>query len=240
MFTIVLLEDDPKQKVLLEEKIKKLKLSFQYNLVSFSETKEMIEYCENRFDHFIFLLDVILQNDDTGIDAAKYINQHFSKSYIIYITAYLEKACEVYDTEHCYFIYKPQMDTYLEKAILKAIATYYHENQEISVKTKEGQMNLFVNQIMYIERIKRYSLIRYQNQIIKTSTPLDEFLKKLPNAFKYCHSCYLVNLNQVKIKSKNEFVMKDKSIIPIARGYRQRIDEDFHQYLIYEINGETL
>lgn len=240
MFTIIILEDDFRQKDILEEKVKKLNFNFQYNLVSFTKTNEMLEYCENKLDHFIFLLDIVLEKNNTGIDVAKYINLHYSKSYIIYITAYLEKACDVYDTDHCYFIFKPQMDKYLEKAINKAIQTYKKINQEISLKIKEGRINLYVDQIMYIERIKRYSLVRYNNQIIKTTLPLNEYQKILPSTFKYCHSCYLVNFNQVKIKSQNEFVMKDKSIIPIARGYRKTIDESFHQYLLNEMSGEVL
>lgn len=237
MFTIVILEDDPNQKKRLEEKVKQLNLNFQYRLVSFTKADEMIRYCEKKKEHFIFLLDVVLGNNYTGIDVASYINKHFKQSYIIYITAYLEKACEVYDTEHCYFIYKPQVEHYLKKAILKAIDTYHQEHQEITVKTKEGLFNLNIHQIIYIERIKRYSLIKYHNQIIKTTMTLDEYMKLLPNYFQYCHSCYIVNFNQVKMKTKNEFMMKDESILPIARGYGKEVENAFHNYLIHEMNG---
>lgn len=236
MFTIVVLEKCQNKKEILIHHLSKLKLDFKYNLLAFSNFKEMIDFCNDIKEHCIFIIDIEYEEAFSGIDAAKYINEHFFQNNIIFISEELERVCEIYELNHCYFIYLDNIQDYLEKAILKAFELYNLKHTLICIETGKKLINVDTETIIYIERIKRYSLIRFDNTIVKTKSTLDQILEQLPTYFYKCHNSYLVNFSQVKEKTKNEFVMNDGNVVPIARKYVKDMESLFSNFIVNVIN----
>lgn len=231
MFTIVMLEKNQNKRELLIHHLSKLKLEFKYNLIDFSNLEKMIEFCNDIKEHCIFIIDIEYEEEFNGIDVAKYINEHFSQNNIIFISEELEIVSEVYETEHCYYIHMPTLETYLEKAIIKGIRLYNKCHDFVLIDTGKSLLNIDVASITYIERIKRYSLIRYNQSIVRTHSNLNQLIDYLPLYFCKCHHSYLVNLEQVREKKRNEFVMNDGSVIPIARKYIKEMENCYREYL---------
>lgn len=232
MFQIIICDDDIKQVNFLEKYIKALTLSFEFEIHTFNQMKEMIQYCRKKEDNYIFLLDIMFREKAQGILGAKYINEHFKNAIIIYVSAYLEKACDVYDTKHCYFIYKPQFENRIKVALEKAVTTFNELHQMIYIPTTEGINQIYVDQILYIERIKRYSIVHCDNSEFKTHLTLNEIVLNIPNYFIQCHKCLIVNLKHVEVKQKYLFQLSNHTILPISRSFAKKVDSQFQQYLM--------
>ena len=232
MYKIIICDDDLNQLTYIKQYIQNLDLSFDYEISTFSNIKTMIESCENDNHNYIFLLDIVFHKKDQGIMGATYINKKFKNSIIIYISAYLEKVCDVYETEHCYFIYKPQMEDRIKNALEKAVRIYNNHLESIYIQVGKDVFDVKLKEIYYIERIKRYSVIHIYQKTIKTHMNLDELMQRLTKKFIQCHKSIVVNLDQIEQKNRKYFVMKNKEIIPISRSYEKKVHELFQKYLM--------
>lgn len=231
MITIVVLEKESKKEILINQ-IKNIKLNINFNLISFTNFEEMNVFCNDIKDQCIFFIDVDYDENKSGVDIAKIINKDYPQSNIIFVSEKLENVCEIYDAKHCYFIHFENIQNHVEKAIMKVIHLYNLKHTTIFINTGKSILKIETSSIIYIERIKRYSLIRFDETIVKTKSTLNQLLEQLPMHFYKCHNCYLVNFSQVKEKTKNEFVMNDENVVPIARKYIKEMDEAYQNYII--------
>ena len=231
MLNIIICEDEKKQRQLLEERIRQLNLLSTHTVYSFEDAEEMIHFCSRLKGDFIFLMDIVLKNSANGIDVVRRINTVFPQSIIIYISAYLDKVTDIFDTHHCYFIYKPELDQHLEKAMKKAVGQVIDKKQVLTVQSGGKHIVIPVEDILWIERIKRYSLIQTRTEIYRIPEDFSALLERLPGYFKQCHRCFVVNFGAVKKHTKTEFIMKNDQWIPISRGYSKQICEEFQQYI---------
>ena len=231
MLNIIICEDDKNQRTALEKKVKQLPLPPLSAVYAFGEADAMLRFCLGQTGDFLFLMDIVLKNDANGIEIVKQINTFFQQAVIIYISAYLEKVTDIFDTQHCYFIYKPELDLRLEKAMRKAIAQLRNKKRTLMVHSGSESLVLPVEDILWIERIKRYSLIHTKTETYRISEDFPALLKQLPGCFQQCHRCFIVNFDWVKKHTRTEFIMKNAQWIPISRGYSKVIQEAFQQYI---------
>lgn len=120
---------------------------------------------------------------------------------------------------------------YLEKAMYKILKLYNNKREFIGINTGKSILNIESETITCIERIKRYSLIRYNEKTIKTRETLNQIIEHLPIYFHKCHNSYLVSFKQVKEKTRNEFIMKDGKVVPIARKYVKDMEDVYQRYI---------
>lgn len=205
------------------------------------ESPEML-LCEIRqagYSPRIAILDIRMEGLD-GIDLAKQVNCLCSSCAIIFLTAFLEYATDVYDTEHVYFIVKSELKDRIGPAIEKALRTepisspllYYHA--DASVQT------ISVAEVLYIERCLRKT---------KLQTPTDTlWSNSLPNIllhddtarrFIRCHHSYWVNFMHIRTMTNDSFILDDGSNIPITRTYRKAAKEQFFECIRMNTNGHT-
>lgn len=231
MLNIVICEDDKKQQNLLKEKLEILDFLQEHAIYSFSEEEEMIHFCSSLQGDLIFFMDIVLKDNADGIAIAKRINRLFPHSVIIFVSAYLEKVTEIFETCHCYFIYKPELDLRLERAVKKAVAIINEKKKIITIQSGNDDLVIAAHDILWIERIKRYSLIQCNEDTYRVSSDFEELLSLLPDFFRQCHRCYIVNFAQVKKHTRTDFVMKNGKLISISRGRSKEMNEAFQHYV---------
>ncbi|MGN1276379.1 MAG: LytR/AlgR family response regulator transcription factor, partial [Floccifex sp.] len=134
MIYIAICDDHKAQVENIKKCIQKLNLNKEVELCTFTNEEEMIQMCTKINRNFIFILDIVLQDNVSGIDIAKKINELFPKSVIIFISSYLEKVTDIFEVEQCYFIYKPEMEKRLQDALEKAISIYDHRSRTLSFR----------------------------------------------------------------------------------------------------------
>lgn len=179
----------------------------------------------------IYLMDVILENGEDGIDLARHIHRIDPEAPIIFISAYLEKACDVYDVEHCYFVYKPQKDQRLKAAVSRALDLLEPSRTPLVVHEGTAVHRVNPSSILCMERVRRCTYITCVNQVFKAQEDLTKLLEQLPESFAQCHRSYVVNFARTAAFYGTEFEMSNGLRIPVARSRQNEIRRRYSRFL---------
>lgn len=234
MLYIIVCDDEKKQKEMIIDKIRKFTIDREFMVKGFEDADVMIRECSKLKGEFIFILDIVLKEQLDGIKIAKIISSRFKQCSYIYITSYLNRVTDIFNTDPCYFIYKPELDLRLPLAINKALHILDDKQKKIVLHDGLDELLIPVENIYSIERIKRYSLIHCENKTYKVKENFLEISEDLPYYFKQCHRCYIVNFRKVKMHTKNDFILINDSLVPISRNYKNKIDEQFQGFISEE------
>lgn len=233
MLQIILCEDDPKQKEQILKVVQNVNLHNDIQYYSFESTKELFETKLNTSVPTIFLMDIVLDQED-GIEMADKLHKLFHHSVVIFISAYLEKVTDIYETKHCYFIYKPELEMRIEKALNKALSILLSMHKQICVHSGTRQILISLEDIMAVERIKRYSLIYTPKETLRVNETFEELGIDMHSQFHQCHRSFLINFNHVKECNRTDFITYTGAMIPISRTYSKKVQKAFQDYLIHQ------
>ena len=205
-----------------------LKISLFDNKADFDK---IFVSCADAFD--IIITDIEMP-DMNGIEFAKYVRTKNEQVRIIFLTNYLEYATEIYDTEHTFFVLKKDAESKLPAAIKKAVSQLDSIQAEfIAVETDHlGTAVININDIIYIERYKRVSIIKTASGNVITHWNLDK-LQKLIKSKKIfrVHRSYMVNMKHIKRFSCYDLTMTDDTIIHITRNYSKEFKENLMDFI---------
>lgn len=111
------------------------------------------------------------------------------------------------------------------------------ESDTITVNSSEGPLSIPYNQIMYIELKQKRVVIRLNNGSVITSrtlrVSLGDYLEDLlkEKRFLRSHSAFVVNMDYVVKLEKNNFLMADKELVPIAKTRMSNVIPTYRQYV---------
>ena len=106
------------------------------------------------------------------------------------------------------------------------------EGREDSLVVPHGKSSLSVQKedIVYIERINRKTIIHTQNDEVESAIRLDELEKQLDSRFIRCHKSFIVNFKYcVKLKA-SEMLLKNGVSVSISRPNAQKTKAAFFAY----------
>lgn len=227
----IILEDNIHHQSYLEKKL--LKINPNFSILKYNDYSSFQKDFESFEDGSLFFMDIVLNNDN-GIEITKKINKKYQKSLIIYITGYIEFARDISDSEYCYFIYKPDLDVKLPKAINKAMKHIHSMQQQIIINHKGNTSIIDADNIYYFERNLRKTLIHLNDSTVVTYDNFDCLLKQIIYDFHQCHRSFIVNFRKVKEYHRQFFILKNDVRIPISRAYEKEIKQLFEEYLLLQ------
>lgn len=230
MQQIIICEDDPMQLVALEEYIKR-SLQVETEIFTYTSGKQLVNELHKFSQSCIFLLDIILI-DENGIDIAKEINKVKMKSSIIFITAYIHLVTDIFDTRHVYFVLKSDLEYRLGIALQKALEQQNQNKMTIALQEGADEVILHVEDIIYIERELRITHVHMDDGIEKTSLKLNTIHNCLPSHFQRCHNSFIVNLKRVIRVNRKELILKDGVTIPVSRAYYIKVKQKVEEFII--------
>lgn len=232
MCRIVILDDLQDEIDIISSTIKKHYPHIE--IQSYTTIKDMENHIDPQYQSYIFILDIFLKNED-GISAGKVIENIFSKHLppIIFISASIDVATEVYEVEHIYFIHKPQLEQKIDKAIQKAQNIL--EKSILKLELKNKKVIIFLQDIIYIERMSRYSYVHTQDEVIKTAMNMSDLLSQLSSDFVRSHTSYIINFNYVKEISRHEIILSNEISIPVSRPYIAKIKEKYQDFIVEKV-----
>ncbi len=231
MLEIAICDDNPLHSYYTQIVLKH-SIDVDYNITVYNNAYEFMDIIRRDSLYFdIALLDIDL-GKVSGIEIAKTIKYVNPLCQIIFITGYINYALEVYDIDHTYFILKNEIEKRLPSAIQKAMGNLKRRHDEsLIIKQKARIIAVTVNDILYLERIKRLTSIVCVDEEITVYEKLSELYERLnQNYFIYCHNSYIVNLNKVKEFTRNEFILCDGNSIPISRNYYNNVKTEFLKF----------
>ncbi len=203
---------------------------------------ELVARCENAFeantalqtqDVDLMFLDIQMPQM-TGLEFLKSLEKSPS---VIFTTAYSEYAVEGFDLNIVDYLLKPISLERFMKAVNKASEKLVTTNDQASsdgeefffVKADKKLVKINFNEILYIEGLKDYVIIKKDVGRVITLQTMKSLEAKLPSSrFMRIHRSYIINLNQIKAIVGNmvEVIEKGQTKhIPIGKNYREGLLE---------------
>lgn len=209
---------------------------FEYSIDTYKSGKEFVEKNQGDIAYDIIFLDINMDDMD-GLEIARYIRDKSDKVQLVFVTGFITYALEGYKVNAIRYILKDEKT--LEKAIEECMEIMIKQikcsQRTISLSFKDGNRNVKVNDIIYIESNLHYLIFHLNN----ASVPQITMHEKLDNIddmlaeYSFCriHKSYLVNLEYVDNIERYQVKMKDGIVLNIAKP---RYPEVRKQYICYE------
>ena len=183
------------------------------------------ESLKNQTD--IVILDICFR-EENGIATAQKLQQINRNVKIIFITAYIEYASEIFEAQPFYFLVKPVDKQKIAEVVRSAMEAVKNEDiRSLIIQTRDGIEKVRVYDIWYVESIKRNIVVHEVDRQISLIKKLDEVEKMLPDYFLRCHKSFLVNADKIKRMESREFVLLNDIRIPISRTRHSEIKNRF-------------
>lgn len=182
----------------------------------------------------LLITEIELKSDKcNGIDIAAEIKQRVPTCQIVYLTADLSYATEIYETEPLYFLLKEQMEEKLAKALHLYITKQKKTQQYIRVFLNRALLTIKIDKIMYCEHVGKYTKIVCAGG---ETYPIRISMKKLmtmleASGFAYTHSGFIVNLAYVKCYTRSTVTLATNDTIPIGRSHLDNFKCTYAAYL---------
>ena len=237
---ILVLDDDE----LFHQLLSLLLDSIGYKNVEFTQTiNEALEQIK-LFKPDILILDINLNNNESGIDFAKMINKDH-KIPIIFITSNYHK--DIYSkaklTGPCQFLDKQLSELKLQQAIELTVLQSEKKEEQVSdqaYKKIVDRLNLKsgwfirkgkylkkvdIQDIQWIESEGKYCMVYTTDNSYAASMPLKEVADRLiPYNFLRIHRSFVINREKIQVLDlENNFVKVGEHEIPIGRNYRKEL-----------------
>ncbi|HFB99992.1 MAG TPA: response regulator transcription factor [Phaeodactylibacter sp.] len=236
---VIIVDDEPLALDVLETYVDKIP---DINLVA--KCSNALEANAALKEHEIDLMFLDIQMPQlTGIDFLKTLAK---PPKVVFTTAYANYAVEGFELNAVDYLLKPisldrfmkavnkvQEQINLEQKGATTVAAPVEESSSkadfIFVKADKKLVKVNYDEIIYIEGLKDYVIIRLVNGRVITLQTMKSLEKKLPDTiFKRIHRSYIVNVKKIKAIQGNmvEVIEKNQAKhLPIGKNYRDELLE---------------
>jgi two-component system, LytTR family, response regulator len=244
MLNAIIVEDDPRDREVLEILLKKY-CSNDVLIVGTAGNVEQGFKLITEIRPGLVFLDVELE-DATAFDLlSKFSGFDFR---VIFVTAYEKYAMQAIKFNALDYVLKPVEITELVKAVEKVrkaeqvsigtelknlihtLAHPYHKSNRIAIPVQNGYKMVTIEDIQYCEAKKEYTYIYCMNQVpLCSSVNLGEY-EELLHGYSFCrvHHSFLVNKDHVKHYVKGEggeITTSNNTVIPVSRRKKPEVME---------------
>ncbi|MDF1699438.1 MAG: LytTR family DNA-binding domain-containing protein [Saprospiraceae bacterium] len=231
MIKAIIVDDEPLALDVLETYIEKMP-----DLTLVAKCENAIEANEALKNNDIDLMFLDIQMPQiTGVEFLKSLN---NPPEVIFTTAYPDYAVEGFELNAVDYLLKPiSLDRFM-KAVNKVSekignksndgsGTVEMEGDFFFVKADKKLIKVDFDDIIYIEGLKDYVIIRQEAGRVITLQTMKSLETKLPEQiFKRVHRSYIVNINKINAVVGNMLEVTEKGQtkhIPIGKNYREEL-----------------
>ena len=235
MLPIAICDDEPMHRqrtaAVLQEKI----AGYGPMLRLFASSAELLNAVETEgYAPRIAVLDIQMQEMD-GISLARELNQKLPQCAVIFLTAFLSLATEVYEAKHVYFIVKSQLEARIERAVELALKQA-EEDPLLLYRCGTVQRAVASREVLYLERVLRRTRVKAaQFEDWVREAPETLLQGRLQALFVRCHQSYWVNLRHITAMERAVFVLSDWTQIPISRTFRDQARVQVYRFWTPEL-----
>lgn len=230
---VIIVDDEPLAQDVLETYIERMP---QLNLITKCSNALEANAALNEHDVDLMFLDIQMPQL-TGTDFLKTLK---NPPLVVFTTAYPNYAIEGFELNAIDYLLKPISFDRFMKAVNKA--TEQHELQTsassgaapsdtgndadfIFVKSDKKLVKIKYEDIIYIEGLKDYVIIRMETGRVITLQTMKSLEEKLPDTiFKRIHRSFIINLNRINAVVGNMVEViekKEAKHLPIGKNYRE-------------------
>ena len=230
---IIICEDEERQRHILARSLESWSNSRQIELelLSFESGEELEFKKEEHLDADLYILDIEMKNQ-SGMDVAKWIREWNKESGIMFITGYEHFVFEGYLVKAIAYILKPYRQEQLEQCLDRLYEEIKEQRNFFVCKTTDGGEKIFFEDIVWIQSDDHYVLIQTQKNQVRGRCSLEEVKRELNDRnFLQPHRSFVIANGKIKRIGRSDIEMTDGSLIPIARGKWEQINEQYMDYV---------
>lgn len=207
---------------------------------TFTNGNDLLCFIKRNGASDVFILDILMPGMN-GIELAEEIRQTNKDCKIIFLTSSPEFAVNSYKVNAFYYLLKPFSEVELKSLLNKALYEMSEEkSNSIMVKEKGRLTRIQFHNIEYVESMKHTILFHLHNdEIISCYGTLNEFSDILLSNKRFikCHKSFIVNMNYVISISNKDFILKDKTLVPISKQVYQQVKNAYIDYFFKNQKG---
>ena len=223
MVKFVVIENDAKMQAKIRDIILKTAFDIEDFKVEVYATldKNLKETIKDISVPKIYILDIELDSDVSGIEIARKIRDNDWESHIIFLSNHNKMAEYAFRTVYEVFDFIEKFHKMEEKLTrdIKKILTKKFDNRFFKYATKNTELQIYLRDILYIYRdtTERNLCIKTTHNSFKLCLNLGQILERLDNRFKQVHRACIVNQERVqKYDWKNgEFTLDTGETVPL-------------------------
>ncbi len=233
MINAIIVDDEPLALDILESHLSKIE---EINLVARCPNALEANKALKEHDIDLMFLDIHMPQL-TGIE---FLRSLADPPMVIFTTAYSDYAVEGFNLEALDYLLKPISFERFFKATNKAIDKFKleriaeleksssPEDDFIFIKADKKMMKVFYKDIIYIEGLKDYVIIRTDTGRIITLQTMKSLEAKLPpNIFKRIHRSYILNILRIQAVEGSMIEILEKGavkLLPIGKNYKEELE----------------
>ena len=236
---IDIIEDSGQELSLLERCLQSYLSSRQvYRVIdTYTSGEAFLENWPSKSYDLIFL-DILMEGI-SGIEVARKIRETDSECLLIFISSSKEYALQGFEVRAFDYLLKPLSEERFQKTMDLCQNELAKHIRYIEVKESRTLVKIPLNEIIYTDYYNHYIQIHTAARLIRSYQQFDVFSPLLlcyPQ-FLCCYRNCIVNMDHVDSVDKHDFVMENGERVPITRGNRNSIYQQYADYQFLKING---
>ena len=236
---IAIIEDSGQELSLLERCLQSYLSSRQvYRVIdTYTSGEAFLENWPSKSYDLVFL-DILMEGI-SGIEVARKIRETDSECLLIFISSSKEYALQGFEVRAFDYLLKPLSEERFQKTMDLCQNELAKHIRYIEVKESRTLVKIPLNEIIYTDYYNYYIQIHTAARLIRSYQQFDVFSPLLlcyPQ-FLCCYRNCIVNMDHVDSVDKHDFVMENGERVPITRGNRNSIYQQYADYQFLKING---
>ena len=236
---IAIIEDSGQELSLLERCLQSYLSSRQvYRVIdTYTSGEAFLENWPSKSYDLVFL-DILMEGI-SGIEVARKIRETDSECLLIFISSSKEYALQGFEVRAFDYLLKPLSEERFQKTMALCQNELAKHIRYIEVKESRTLVKIPLNEIIYTDYYNHYIQIHTAARLIRSYQQFDVFSPLLlcyPQ-FLCCYRNCIVNMDHVDSVDKHDFVMENGERVPITRGNRNSIYQQYADYQFLKING---
>jgi DNA-binding LytR/AlgR family response regulator len=198
---------------------------------------ELFKAIENGADYDILIMDIMMPVY-TGIEIAQKIREKNQVAKIIFLTSSSEFAVDSYGVNAFHYLLKPVQEAMLVPVLERAFSEITpKKEQEVLIKSKDGIIKVFFQNIEYTEVYGRTLLFHLTGgEVVEMQGTMGRTESELLHDSRFFkpHRSFIVNMDHVSRITGRDIVTFSGNLVPISRGAYKDIKQAFILYSFHE------
>lgn len=229
---VALVDDEDTQLQLLKKMLKTYgdQQNIDFQFLTFESAEAFLFHFEEDKAFDLLILDIEM-GEMNGMELARHLRAHNHDIRLLFVTGYTEYIGQGYEVSAMDYVLKPVDKNKFFQVLDRFKKISPEKNTYVFVETVDGMSRLSLNDILYLEANKHQTILATMEGVIETKESFSHFESSLPtDKFVKTHRSYLVNLAHVKRVARQDVIMDDETIVPIARRKIKNVNQAFIDY----------
>lgn len=205
--------------------------SLEIDVTEYTSGMELCREMSRLKEYTMIFLDINMEQMN-GLSAAENIRNIYPELPIILVTEFINYALEGYRVKASRFLVKEDLEATLPECLGEILDELRKKEQRISFSFVEGNIELEVQKIMYIETERHKNLFYTTDAVYGLYKKLDEIEEELtPYSFVRAHQSFLVNMRYVEKISSYRLQLTNGKEISVPKS---RYPDVKRKYAVYK------